>query len=69
MASPNSAGGIWASTGRRDQGRIRVPLWRFRKRLPIGLLAAEGRADQYKHFDIENAAAELLRAIDVRASA
>ena len=32
-----------------------------------GILAAQSRADQSKHFDIENAAADLLTVIDKQA--
>jgi hypothetical protein len=55
--------------GEGTKGGYEFPYGDFGNVCRSGLLAAEGRADQYKHFDIENAAAELLRAIDVRASA
>jgi hypothetical protein len=50
------------------KGRYEFPYGDFRKVHRCGVISAESRAGQYKHFDIENAAAHLLDMIDARAS-
>lgn len=44
--------------------RYRFPFGDFKRVHRCGLLSAESRAGQYKHFDIENAAAHLHGMID-----
>jgi hypothetical protein len=44
--------------------RYRFPFGDFQRVHRCGLLAAESRAGQYKHFDIENAAAHLHGMVD-----
>jgi hypothetical protein len=46
------------------KGRYEFPYGDFEKVHRCGVLAAESRAGQYKHDDIERAAAELLGIID-----
>jgi hypothetical protein len=46
------------------KGRYEFPYGDFRAVHRCGLLSAESRAGQYKHFDIERAAAELHGKID-----
>jgi hypothetical protein len=48
------------------KGRYEFPYGDFAYVHRCGLLAAESRAGQYKHFDIEEAAADLLTMIDGR---
>ncbi len=56
--------GINDEKGEQTKGRYEFPYGDFEKVHRCGLLAAESRAGQYKHFDIENAAARLLHMID-----
>lgn len=61
--------GIWESiTNVRNIQRdtISFPYGDFEKVHRCGVLTAQGRAEQYKHLDIENAAAHLHRMIDGR---
>ena len=51
------------------KGHYEFPYGDFEKVHRCGLLTAESRAGQYKHFDIENAAAHLHGMIDGRKSA
>ena len=46
------------------KGHYEFPYGDFEKVHRCGVLAAESRAGQYKHFDIENAAAHLHGMID-----
>src|SRR4051794_36614243 len=46
------------------KGRYKFPYGDFEKVHRCGVLAAESRAGQYKHYDIENAAAHLHGMID-----
>jgi hypothetical protein len=46
------------------KARYEFPYGDFEKVHRCGVLSAESRAGQYKHFDIENAAAELHGMID-----
>ena len=48
------------------KGRYEFPYGDFRKVHRCGVLTAESRAGQYKHFDIENAAADLHGMIDAK---
>ena len=50
------------------KGRYEFPYGDFRKVHRCGVISAESRAGQYKHFDIEDAAAHLHGMIDARAS-
>jgi hypothetical protein len=50
------------------KGRYEFPYGDFSNVHRCGVLSAESRAGQYKHFDIENAAAHLHGMIDARAS-
>ena len=49
------------------KGRYKFPYGDFEKIHRCAVLSAESRAGQYKHFDIENAAAHLHEMIDARA--
>jgi hypothetical protein len=51
------------------KGHYEFPYGDFEKVHRCGVLSAESRAGQYKHFDIENAAAHLHGMIDGRKSA
>src|ERR1700731_4090638 len=68
MGSGNMRNGIWGSTGR----STRIPrdgmnsLMVILKTSICGVLTAESRAGQYKHFDIENAAAHLHGMVDAK---
>jgi hypothetical protein len=48
-----------------NKGRYRFPYGDFEAVHRCGVLAAESRAGQYKHFDIERAAAHLHGMLDV----
>jgi hypothetical protein len=48
------------------KGRYEFPYGDFEDIHRCGVLSAESRAGQYKHFDIENAAAHLHGMIDAR---
>ena len=50
------------------KGHYEFPYGDFRNVHRCGVISAESRAGQYKHFDIENAAAHLHGMIDARAS-
>jgi hypothetical protein len=50
------------------KGRYKFPYGDFEKVHRCGVLSAESRAGQYKHFDIEVAAAHLHGMIDARLS-
>jgi hypothetical protein len=56
--------GIDVEKHENTKGRFEFPYGDFKNVHRCGVLSAEGRAGQYKHFDIENAAAHLLRMID-----
>jgi hypothetical protein len=56
--------GINDDKAERIKGRYEYPWGDFNDVHRCGVLAAEGRAGQYKHFDIENAAAHLHGMID-----
>lgn len=47
-----------------NKGRYRFPYGDFEAVHRCGVLAAESRAGQYTHFDIERAAAQLLGRLD-----
>ena len=51
------------------KGHHEFPYGDFKKVHRCGLLAAEGRAGQYKHYDIETAAAHLHGMLDARKAA
>lgn len=46
------------------KGRYKFPYGDFQKVHRCGVLSAESRAGQYKHFDVENAAAHLHGMLD-----
>jgi hypothetical protein len=48
-----------------NKKRYKFPYGDFEKVHNCGVLAAESRAGQYKHFDIENAAAHLHGMLDL----
>jgi hypothetical protein len=50
--------------GEHTKGRYEFPYGDFENVHRCGVLSAESRAGQYKHFDIENAAAHLHGMID-----
>jgi hypothetical protein len=49
------------------KGHYEFPYGDFKKVHRCGLISAESRAGQYKHFDIEKAAHHLHEMIDARA--
>jgi hypothetical protein len=55
--------GIDDEMGEDRKGRYKFPFGDFTRVHRCGLLAAESRAGQYKHLEIERAAAELLRLV------
>ena len=61
-ALPNTANGIWElqREAREYQGNYEFPYGDFKDVHRCGVLAAESRAGQYQHYDIENAAAHLM---------
>src|SRR3981189_3255840 len=66
-AFPNTANGIWESTTkslRIPRDITSFPYGDFKNVHRCGVLSAESRAGQYKHFDIENAPAHLHGMID-----
>jgi hypothetical protein len=58
--------GINDEKGEHTKGRYEFPYGDFKKVHRCGVITAESRAGQYKHFDIEKAAAQLHEMIDVR---
>ena len=58
--------GINDAKSEHTKGRYEFRYGDFQKVHRCGLLAAESRAGQYKHFDIERAAAQLLGMIAAR---
>ncbi|HWF74595.1 MAG TPA: hypothetical protein VG186_14690 [Solirubrobacteraceae bacterium] len=56
--------GIDEGQGEDTKARYRFPYGDFEVVHRCGVLAAESRAGQYKHFDIERAAAHLLGELD-----
>lgn len=56
--------GIDEEWGEHAKGRYEFPYGDFEKVHRCGVLSAESRAGQYKHIDIENAAAHLHGMID-----
>ena len=59
--------GIDDEQGEETKRRYKFPYGDFKSVHRCALLSAESRAGQYKHFDIENAAAHLHGMIDGRA--
>jgi hypothetical protein len=53
--------GTWVMGNKPEQSkrRYKFPYGDFKKVHRCGLLAAESRAGQYKHFEVESAAAHL----------
>jgi len=51
--------GINEQESEQSKGRYKFPYGDFERVHRCGVIAAESRAGQYKHFDIENAAAHL----------
>lgn len=51
--------GIDDEHGENTKGRYKFPYRDFERVHPCGVLSAESRAGQYKHYDIERAAAHL----------
>jgi hypothetical protein len=58
--------GINDTKAENTKGRYEFPYGDFEKVHRCGVISAESRAGQYKHLDIERAAAELHDLIDVR---
>jgi hypothetical protein len=56
--------GIDDEHGENTKGRYKFPYGDFARVHRCGVLTAESRAGQYKHFDVENAAAQLHGMID-----
>jgi hypothetical protein len=56
--------GINEEQGEHTKGRYEFPYGDFERVHRCGVLTAESRAGQYKHYDIENAAAHLHGMID-----
>jgi hypothetical protein len=56
--------GINNEMSENNKGRYEFPFGDFRKVHRCGLLTAESRAGQYKHYDIENVAHHLHEMID-----
>jgi hypothetical protein len=56
--------GIDDEHGENTKGRYEFPYGDFARVHRCGVLTAESRAGQYKHFDVENAAAQLHGMID-----
>jgi hypothetical protein len=61
--------GINDEKDQQTKGRYEFPFGDFQKVHRCGVLSAESRAGQYKHYDIENAAAHLHGMIDAKQSA
>ena len=57
--------GIDTDENKDNKGRYKFPYGDFKRVHRCGVLSAESRAGQYKHFDIEKAAAHLHGMIDV----
>ena len=57
--------GIDTDENKDNKGRYKFPYSDFKRVHRCGVLSAESRAGQYKHFDIEKAAAHLHGMIDV----
>src|ERR1700704_5583831 len=58
--------GIDDEAGRQTKGRYKYPYGDFENVHRCGVLSAESRAGQYKHYDIENAAAHLHGMMEAR---
>jgi hypothetical protein len=56
--------GVDEEQPKENKGRYRFPYGDFEKVHRCGVLSAESRAGQYKHFDIERAAAHLHGMLD-----
>lgn len=56
--------GIDEEEAENAEGRYKFPYGDFAVVHRCGVLSAESRAGQYKHFDVERAAADLLRMMD-----
>src|ERR1700739_4921118 len=56
--------GVDDEASENTKGRYKFPYGDFEKVHRCGLLSAESRAGQYKHFDVEKAAAHLHGMID-----
>jgi hypothetical protein len=68
---PNTANGIWGSNERPEntKGHYEFPYGDFRKVHRCGVLAAESRAGQCRHYDRETAAAHLHEMMEGRKAA
>ncbi len=69
--SPNTGDGILGindEKGEQTKGHYEFPLGDFENVHRCCVLSAESRAGQYKHYDIENAAAHLHGMIDAKQS-
>jgi hypothetical protein len=60
--------GIDDAEDEQTKGRYKFPFGDFKDVHRCGVLSAESRAGQYKHFDIEVAAAHLHGMIDAKAT-
>src|SRR5260370_17685845 len=56
--------GIDDAHGENTKGRYKFPYGDFARVHRCGVLTAESRAGQYKHFDVENPAAQLHGILD-----
>jgi hypothetical protein len=56
--------GVDQKEGEETKGRYKFPYGDFQKVHRCGVIAAESRAGQYKHFDVEAAASQLLSMLD-----
>ena len=61
--------GINDEKGEQTKGHYEFPFGDFENVHRCGVLTAESRAGQYKHYDIENAAAHLHGMIDAKHAA
>jgi hypothetical protein len=61
-------GGINNEKGEQTKGHYELPYGDFKNIHRCGVLSAESRAGQYKHYDIETAAAHLHGMIEARRS-
>jgi len=61
--------GLAADTKADTKEHYEFPIGNFKEIYRSGVVAAKQRAGQWKHYDIEKAAGELLKMIDAKAKA
>jgi hypothetical protein len=66
LNTPNGIREINDDKHEEAKGHYEFPYGDFKDAHRCGLLTAESHADQYKHYDIENAAAHLHGILDAR---